>query len=160
VWIQQLGRVFAEAALLEGQPEEALSRLTEPEGEHGRREDTGSLWTLAWAQADLGNLEEAQEAASAAAAAARESKGQFALVEALIVQGMVASRMERWEEAETTLRDAISRARRIAFPFGEARALGELGGMFARAGASGEARVSLEEALGIFRRLGAMKDAE
>jgi hypothetical protein len=76
------------------------------------------------------------------------------------VQGMVRICQERWAEAERALEEGLTMARSLPYPYGEARLLHVYGEMHAKRGELGPARERLEDALAIFRRLGARKDAE
>jgi adenylate cyclase len=118
------------------------------------------LMTLAWACLMTGDLELAEEAASRAVTLAKERQQRLWLPDVFRVQGMILTRQKHWEEAAGILEEAVSLARSISYPYAEARALYEFGGMFGQKGEPGRARERLEEALGIFRRLGATKDVE
>ena len=161
MWRIHAQRLLAERDLLEGHPEAALARLLPFLAQPGARKDPGFLSTLAWAHLETGDDQAASDLAAYAVSRAARQNRQPELVEALVVQGMVAGRQRRWEEAERVLTDAISRARSVPFPFGEARALYQCGLVQDAKGEGGVARDRpLQEALAIFQRLGAKKDAE
>ncbi|MBV9280534.1 MAG: hypothetical protein JOZ41_10670, partial [Chloroflexi bacterium] len=62
--------------------------------------------------------------------------------------------------AQSVFGQALSEARDIPFPFGEARVWYEYGMMEARRGHRDEARNHLESALSLFQRLGARGEVE
>ena len=74
---------------------------------------------------------------------------------ALRAQGMALARQHRWEDAENVFAEAVSLGRQMHFPEGEAEALYAYGLMYLQKGQPAMARKRLEEALAIFRRLGA-----
>jgi uncharacterized protein HemY len=98
--------------------------------------------------------------ADEAVAYARAKSDRLNLVEALRVQALVALRQDHWAEAECTLDEALSLARSMGYPWGEARVLAVCGDLHAGKGDPAAARARLEDALTIFRRLGACKDVE
>jgi Flp pilus assembly protein TadD len=81
-------------------------------------------------------------------------------VEALRVQGLVALRQERWDDAVRVLEEALSLARRMRYHYGEARVLHVYGLLHARREESEPAGRRLEAALAICLRLGARLEAE
>jgi hypothetical protein len=93
-------------------------------------------------------------------ARAQAAGHRAALVDALWVQAMVATRQGRWEDAERTLEEGLALARSMPCPYAEGRLLHVYGQMHVAKGEPGPARQRLKTALAIFRRLGARKDAE
>jgi tetratricopeptide (TPR) repeat protein len=73
---------------------------------------------------------------------------------------MVLTRQERWADAERSFGEAVSLATSMPYPYAEAWALYEWGMLHAARGDREQAQHRLHEALEIFRRLGARKDAE
>jgi uncharacterized protein HemY len=73
----------------------------------------------------------------------------------LRVEAMVLSHGGQWGEAEGAFTEAVSLARSTSNPYAEARALHEWGRMCLQTGVPQHAQKMLEEALAIFRRLGA-----
>jgi Flp pilus assembly protein TadD len=71
---------------------------------------------LAWAHLELGEVEQAADVASRAVSRARTQGNRLSLVEALRVQGLVALRQERWDDAVQVLDEAVSLARRMRYP--------------------------------------------
>jgi tetratricopeptide (TPR) repeat protein len=153
-------RLLAERDLLQGQPAAARSRLVPLLGGPGVDEtDVAVLALLAWAHLELGELAEAEQVGAEAIARMRADNDRLDLVDALRVQAMVATRQERWPEAEQALEEGLTLARSMPCPYAEGRLLHVCGEMHAQKGAPGLARKRLEAALTIFRRLGARQDA-
>jgi tetratricopeptide (TPR) repeat protein len=148
--------------LLQGRADAARARLAPLRDRPGleERDATYLLPFLAWAHLELGEVAEAEEVVGQAIRRARAEPNQLALVEALRVQAMVATRQEEWEQAEHSLDEGLAVARSLPYPYAEARLLHVYGAMHTRKGEPGPARERLEAALAIFRRLGARKDAE
>ena len=65
-----------------------------------------------------------------------------------------------WQEAARALEEGLELTLRMPYPYAEARLLQVYGLMHAAMGERGPARERLEEALAIFRRLGAHKDVK
>jgi tetratricopeptide (TPR) repeat protein/transcriptional regulator with XRE-family HTH domain len=154
--------VLAERDLLAGQAEAARARLVlwlDPDTP--QEEDvTPLLPLLAWALLDLDELDEAAAAAWQAVALAREQGRKALLVDALRVAAMVAARQGRSAAAEGALAEGLSLARRLGYPYGEARLLLVSGELLVQMGQPEPAREHLEAASVIFGRLGARKDLE
>jgi hypothetical protein len=93
-----------------------------------------------------------------AVARAREQGRQVLLVDALRVAAMVAVQRGRWEEAEGACQEGLSLARRLGYPYGEARLLHVYGEWHAQRGQLEQTRERLGAALAIFRRMGARRD--
>jgi tetratricopeptide (TPR) repeat protein len=155
--------LLAEREILEGHPDAACGRLAP--WLNAPRQD---IWggqnlqpTLAWAYLELGEVAAAAEMVGQAITRIR-AVGYYrtVLVHALWVQAMVATRQGRWEDAERTLEEGLALARSMPYPYAEARLLHVYGQMHAQMGEPVPARERLQEALAIFRRLGARKDAE
>jgi tetratricopeptide (TPR) repeat protein/transcriptional regulator with XRE-family HTH domain len=149
--------VLAERELLEGKPQAALDRL-EPLVEGSYPEELGVvrlLPYLAWARLELREDDRAEEVALGGIERARAQGHRLALVELLRVLGMVLARRRRWEEAERAFEEAVSVARSVRYPYAEARALYEWGLMYVAKRDPRQGRNRLEEAIEIFRRLGA-----
>jgi class 3 adenylate cyclase/tetratricopeptide (TPR) repeat protein len=119
-------------------------------------DDIGYMRTLAWAHLAAGDGDEAVAFADAALREARASRSQPDLVEALAIHGMVLARQGRYEEAEWDFAEAVSLARGMSFPFGEARALEEWGRMEAARGHADLAREKLDRASTIVQGLRAV----
>ena len=118
------------------------------------------LQSLAQAYLELGRETEAQDIVAEVLSAAGAEEKLYALVEALSVQGLVLTRQRRWEEAERVLDESLWHARSLPYPFGEAQTFHAWGRMHAERGEAERARERLEEAILIFRRLGAQPYAK
>jgi uncharacterized protein HemY len=153
--------LLAERDILEGRPETARARLA-PLGDHPDALKW-SAWLLpvtAWAHLERGAVRQANDVVAQAINLARATNYRLSLVHALWVQAMVATRQERWEEAQQALEEGLPLVRGMPYPYAEARLLYVYGEMHAQQGEPEAARERLEAALAIFRRLGARKDAE
>jgi tetratricopeptide (TPR) repeat protein len=154
-------RLVAERDLVLGQPVAARSRLVPLLGGPGVDEtDVTVLVLLARAHLELGELAEAEQVVAEAIARMRADNNRLDLVDALRVQAMVASRQERWAEAEHSLEEGLTLARSMPYPYAEARLLCVDGEMHMQKEEPDQARKRLAAALAIFRRLRARKDAE
>jgi tetratricopeptide (TPR) repeat protein len=158
--LQGAHRLLGELEVLKGHPETARARL-EPLA-HGEQlpDQIGLLATLAWAQLEVGAVDQANETVASALEAAEARHNKPNLCEALRIQAMVQTRKEDWGEAQGTFDQAVSLARSLPYPYAEARALHEYGVMRIRQGNLAGARERLDEALAIFLRLGARKETE
>jgi tetratricopeptide (TPR) repeat protein len=148
--------VLAEQELLQGKADVALERL-EPLIERSDPEELGVvrlLPYLAWAYLEMGNDARAEEVVLEGIERARAQGHRLALVELLRVRGMVLAGRRRWDEAEGAFEEAVSVARSIRYPYGEARAHFEWGLMYVGRPDKKQGRDRLEEAAEIFGALG------
>jgi len=152
---------LAEYDLREGHPREALDRLTPLLDRPDLQEldVTIMLPRLAWARLDLGEGEEAATKAEEGVNRAAAQGHLIALVDALWARALVASRRGRWAEAVGALRCGLRLARRLPYPYAEARLRQIYGLMHCARGKDEAARRQLAKALEIFQRLGAGDDA-
>ncbi|HET9979335.1 MAG TPA: AAA family ATPase [Ktedonobacterales bacterium] len=151
--------------LAQSNPAAALARL-EPlvaGSDIGELGITRLLPYLAWAHAERGDYAAAERILTEGIAWATEQQHRLALVDLLTMRGKVL-RMQReqqgqarHDEAVRALDDALSMARQMSYPHAEGRALYELGRLNA---SESEGPELFEEALAIFRRLGARPDIE
>jgi tetratricopeptide (TPR) repeat protein/transcriptional regulator with XRE-family HTH domain len=157
-------KVLAYRDLLVGCPAAAHARLSELGMGANREQDRwfgpGCLALRAWALVEVGEGEQAGEVAAAAVEQARAETLRVPLTDALWIQALVATRLQRWHEAERALQEGLALARGIPYPYGEANLLRAYGEMHARRGDPEQGRAQLYEALAIFRRLGARAMAE
>jgi tetratricopeptide (TPR) repeat protein/DNA-binding XRE family transcriptional regulator len=153
--------VLAEIEIVEGRAEAASARLVPLLDRPGLQECdvTMLLPVLAWAQLELGQVDEAAETVEQALTRARPEEMRLVLVEALRVQALVAIRRERWTDARRDLGEGLALAQEITHPYAEARLLQVDGQRHAGQGEWDQAQVRLEAALTIFRRSGAVADA-
>ena len=150
---------LAQLDLLRGEPEEALKRLEPLTGDLGETPDY-LLPNLAWAYAMLGdeaNIERAVEIALTAVERARRQPGFLA--DALLVLGMVMMSADRVGDARSALEEGLDLARGWPYPYLHARILEQLALTDDHQRSTGQAHLRLEEALSIFSRLGAERDA-
>jgi tetratricopeptide (TPR) repeat protein len=151
---------LAELDVLDGRPEEAIKRL-EPLVKGDGAEHGSLLPLLAWAHLCIDDAKHIQQAAEVAERAViRVRREPCFLAEALWIKGMVLIRQGRYEGAERVLREGLALARSMPFPYAEARILVQMADVHKQRGEQEQAREQLEEALTIFRRLGARKDIE
>ena len=113
------------------------------------------LLPLAWTYLEMGDVAAAQDAADKASAEATRQRSPVGRVEALRIQGVIASRQGRWDEAEGYFRDGLQRSEEIGYPWGQARAQYGLGLMYSRMHDRERARACLDSARTMFGRLGA-----
>jgi tetratricopeptide (TPR) repeat protein len=159
-------QALAELDLLQGHPEEAIVRLEPLLDRPGFKEHdvTFLLPTLAWAHLELGDVERAQQVVTDAIERLENEGNRREMPDALRIKGIVLSRQGRWDEAEKAFEEAVSLAKGMPEPYAEARALYERGLMLRSSGRDGSMGAvperHLQDALAIFRRLGAQKDVE
>jgi tetratricopeptide (TPR) repeat protein len=151
--------LLGELEVLQGRAEAACARL-EPLITGDDPYVVPMSATLAWAYLELGEMDRAEETAQRGLTIARERQNGLWAPDVLRVQGMILARRGRWQEAEAVLREAVSLARTMPYPYAEARALYECGMMHIRREDPQAARQPLQDAVAIFRRLGAQKDLE
>jgi len=130
------------------------------------------LPVLAWAQLELGAVEQGLALAREAERQARERQTLLYLPEALRIEGMVLTRLARHpeghpegtpegtREGSRVLSEGRERAVAMPNPYTEARILVELGLLNRQEGKGERAEEQLTESLAIFQRLGARKDIE
>jgi tetratricopeptide (TPR) repeat protein len=154
--------VLAEIEIRQGQPgaarERLLPLLAEPRVEV--RDIAFMLPKLVWAHLELGEVATAGRAADEAVAYMRARSDRLNLVEALRVQALVACRQEQWDGATQALKEGISLAQDMPYPYAEGRLLQVQGQLHLQRGEPDLAGAHLEAALAIFRRLGARNHAE
>jgi len=152
--------LLAELDLVGGHPENALERLEPLLIVLLPQEHVHMLPALAWAYIELGRDAAAHETATSAVVAAREHTEWLTLLDALRVYALVTTRRGEYEEAARAVEEGLALARRMPYPYAEARLLYVHGQLHARRGEPEPARRQLEAALAIFRRLGARRDAK
>jgi tetratricopeptide (TPR) repeat protein len=141
-----------------GRPEEAIARL-EPIVE--RRRAAGRPWyptVYAWALLELGNEERAADALRGARQLANASTSRTGLPPLLLQSAKLGVRQGRLDDAMRHLEEGLAIAQEIGLPYQEALLQEEYGRMHAARGEREQARARLENALAIFRRLGALTD--
>ncbi|HZU14732.1 MAG TPA: AAA family ATPase [Chloroflexota bacterium] len=154
-YLRELQALLAERDVLEGNPANALSRLRGMVGSPGWDEHLSFLVALAATSVEAGDLDTAQDSIIKVVAQATQQRLPLVLADAHRVQGAIGRKRGDWENAQSHLERAVSLARDITYPWGEARALGECGQLYARLGRTAEAREHFQAAAAIFGRLGA-----
>jgi tetratricopeptide (TPR) repeat protein/transcriptional regulator with XRE-family HTH domain len=149
--VPKLHALLAARDLWQGQADAALARL-EP---LASQFDHDELMILAEAYIAMGNAARADEVVTSGVERAAAQNLRLAVADWRRLQGMLLAEQGRWEEAEPVFRDGCALASAIPYPFGKARILYEWGRSCLKTGAPAEARSRLEDALAIFRRLGA-----
>jgi class 3 adenylate cyclase/tetratricopeptide (TPR) repeat protein len=151
--IREVEGLRSERDILQGEFEAALARLEPLLKTPGWEEHLNFLLPLAWARLEMGDADGASSAADKAAAEAARQKSPVGQIETLRMQGIIASRQSRWNDAEHCFSQALRRSKEISYPWGEARALYGLGLMHARKG--DDAGECLTRSAALFRSLGA-----
>jgi tetratricopeptide (TPR) repeat protein len=146
--------LLAEKDLLQGRSDAALARL-EPLLDRPQAAEHLNLLTVTWAYLEQGDLVRAQYMMTRAMTQATVWQDRTWKGETMRVQGMVQSRQGEWAGAAHSFEEALSLARSMTMPYLEGRILYEWGRMYAAREAPQQAQERLEEALVIFRRLGA-----
>jgi len=165
--VEEAHAALAELELLMGKPEQARDRLRGLVNEEGTNLPL-LLPVLAWAQLELGAVEQGLALAREAERQARERQTLLYLPEALRIEGMVLTRLARHpeghpegtREGSRVLSEGRERAVAMPNPYTEARILVELGLLNRQEGKGERAEEQLTESLAIFQRLGARKDIE
>jgi tetratricopeptide (TPR) repeat protein len=154
--------LLAERDLLACHPEAACERLA-PLLDPPDQQDvavTRTLPLLAWAYCDLGEQDRAEALAKQAVQLAERQDQRLALVDALRISALVASRTGRWPEAAAALEDAIARSHAMPYPYAEAKALYVYGLLYLESGEPEQARKRFEAARAILGSLGERLYAE
>jgi tetratricopeptide (TPR) repeat protein len=156
LWIEDARSVLAELDILKGHPEAALAHLQPLLDRPGVDEDLGFLSpVLAWAYGELGDTKRAEETVQAAGARTAVSCSPLVLMYWRRIHGVILAQQEQWEEAGHAFADALSMSQRVPCPYAEARTLSEWARSHLRRGERKRARERSDEALTIFKRLGA-----
>jgi class 3 adenylate cyclase/tetratricopeptide (TPR) repeat protein len=136
---------WAELELLQGHAKAAVERLEPWAGREGGYQVQIET-TLAWALLQSGEEDRAARLAEETVTRGRAQGETLVLTDALCVRGMILRKQGKPDEAAPILDEALELARSLPYPYAEARILVEMG--------------RHQEALEIFRRLGAAKDIE
>lgn len=155
-----LGHAFlAEMDLIRDRPQMALERLDQVLGpEDIDKEDstlTVALYFSAWAHLECGNLAEAESRVQLAVKRLSEENALIELLTAQRVVGMVMAAKGDFDAAAEVLDQTVAAAHQVHAPHAEACSLYERGMIQLRQGKRDEALSRLNEALRIFRELGA-----
>ncbi len=146
----------AERDLLEGHPAMARDRIEPWLDAPGQEEGdvTAMLPFLAWAYLNLGDQSRAEALVAASVRRATRAQNDNALVDALRVQGIVATRADRFAQAEEALTRAIALGERMPYPHTVMKCLYAYGQLEITRGHPEQAHERLEAALAICSRLG------
>jgi transcriptional regulator with XRE-family HTH domain len=144
---------LAEADLLAGAAETArrcLAALFQAPGPLAGEEALNAALLLAWAEGALGQMEQAGDRLASALAAAKP----LYRVDALRIQGLLATMRGAWEVAAAALDEALGRSGAMPYPYAEVKALWAYGRLEAARGDSAAAHAYFAQALVICERLG------
>jgi tetratricopeptide (TPR) repeat protein len=153
--LREIQGLLAEWDLLRGDAEQALTRLQPLLNSQGWEDHLHFLLSLASTYLGTGDLPRAEDVVTKAWAVALRDRVPLGQVEALRVQGAIAARACRWEEAESRFQRGLTRASEACYPWGEARILYERGLAHTRKGESLLAKEDLGRARTLFEKLGA-----
>jgi tetratricopeptide (TPR) repeat protein len=151
---------LAELDVLEGRPEDAITRLRPYITSELAWDYAVTFWSaLAAAYLEVEDLQQAQADAEQAVAEARSSGAWLYGIWALQVQGMVRARRGDHDLAQASYEEGLRRARAMPFPYGEARLLHAQGLLDRQRRNEAAARARFSDALAIAEILGAERDA-
>ena len=151
---------LAELDVLEGRPQDAISRLRPYIGSELAWQYAVTFWSaLAAGYLELDDLQQARAAAGQAVSVARQSGAWVYGIRALQVQGMVQARRGDHDLAEATYQEGLERARAMPFPYGEARLLNAQGRLDRQQRNDAAAHARFSDALAIVKALGAEREA-
>jgi tetratricopeptide (TPR) repeat protein len=157
-YIADTGRVLAERDLVAGRATEARTQLQELLSLPGVRTHAAgaalALPNLAWAEAEVGEVERAAATVEEGITAIEAAHYQLFLPEALRIRALIAAKQQRWEAADADLTRAIEMAQAMPYPYAEAKALYVYGQLHAARGEPEYAREKYQAALAICVRLG------
>jgi tetratricopeptide (TPR) repeat protein len=153
--------LLAQLDVHEGHPQAAIDGLIPLLDRPGLEECdvTTLLPVLAWAQLELGRLDEAAATVEQVLARARREAMRLVLVEALRVRALIALRRGQWSTAAGSLEEGLVLARAMPHPYAEARLLHVYGRLHVGQDEPALARERLEAALALFTGLSARSDA-
>jgi tetratricopeptide (TPR) repeat protein/transcriptional regulator with XRE-family HTH domain len=154
--LQLAHAALAERDLLAGRPETACARL-----EHlvERLQAAPGIMTralpvLAWAYLERGDDNRAAKIVQDAVTNATSGSQRLALVEALRVRGMIATRQQRWAAGKAALEEALALSQATPYPYAEARIQYTFGVFYLERSELTPARIHLQSAQDICKRLG------
>ena len=154
--LRDVQRVLAELDLLQGNPSSARDRLLPLLDREGLVElgVNPLLPLLVWAHLDLDEIEAAEAMAMQTVARFRTQYDHLDVVDALRMEAAVWIRQRRWDEAEDALEEALVLARKMPYPYAEAKALATYGDLLVAHGQPEQARDQYSTALMVLRTLG------
>jgi tetratricopeptide (TPR) repeat protein len=157
-YIANSGRLLAERDLVAGRAAQARTHLQELLSLPGVRTHAAgaalALPYLAWAEAEVGEVEQAATTVEDGITAIADAHYELFLPEALRIRALIATKQQRWEAAEVDVVQAIELAQAMPCLWAEAKALYAYGQMHVAKGALEQAREKYREALSICDQLG------
>jgi tetratricopeptide (TPR) repeat protein/transcriptional regulator with XRE-family HTH domain len=156
--------LLAERDLLTGHPEKARERLVALVEESMEAE--GLTITefvrpaLIWADIELGHLNRAKGMLERLIERVEEAHHVGTMPMTFWLDGMIATRETRWEDAERSLEKGLALTTSMPYPHMEGRLLTAYGQMHVKRGELQPGREKLEAAVIVLRRLGAHPDVE
>lgn len=151
--------LLAQQDVHEGRPEEAIARLERVRERTRQAGREVPQWELGWALLAAGQVEQAADHLQGIGEH-NLFEGRVEMPDLLRVLAMLARRQERWADAERSLEDGLTLAREIGMPYTEALLLQEYSHLHVARGQPKAARACLQDALAVFRRLGANPHVE
>jgi tetratricopeptide (TPR) repeat protein len=149
---------LAERDLVAGRAAEARTHLQELLSLPGARTHAASgalaLPYLAWAEAEVGEVEQAAVTVEDGIAWIAAAHFQLFLPDALRIRALIAAKQRRWDAAATDVVRAIEMAQAMPYPHAEAKALYVYGLLHAAKGEPKRACKRYQAALAICERLG------
>lgn len=127
---------LAERDLMDGKPEEARIRL-EPlvaGADYRMSNVTEALALLGWAYLELGDERQGELLAAASVKRVSATGQQCVLADVLRIQVLVAAHEGKWQDALAGVAEALSLARKLSYPYAEAKALYVSGQLSTRRG--------------------------
>jgi tetratricopeptide (TPR) repeat protein len=109
---------------------------------------------VGWAMLESSDSDDALTTVEQGCELAAATGSRLALVDGLTCLARAQARLCDWSAAERSLDDALELARKIAYPYAEARALSAYGELWAARADPARARVQFARAIAIFERLG------
>jgi tetratricopeptide (TPR) repeat protein/transcriptional regulator with XRE-family HTH domain len=159
---------LAELDLLDGRPQDAVTRLDPVTSGHPVPATEDLTWSyavqllsvLAAAHLETGDLDRARAYVGRAVAEARRMGAWVQGSRALEVQGMIHARDGHYDLARASYQEALHRAGAMPFPYGQARLLRAHGLLDRQQQDEAAAHAKFAQALAILERLGADQDAD
>jgi tetratricopeptide (TPR) repeat protein/transcriptional regulator with XRE-family HTH domain len=147
---------LAERDLLAGRPEPARARLEQLVAHLQAAPGMVAriLPLLAWSYLELGDGARAAEVVQDAVTSAASGQERLALVEALRIRGLIATRQQRWAAGKAALAEALALSQAMPYPYAEARILYTFGVYRLEHGEFMLASVHFQAARDICARLG------
>ena len=158
---------LAELDLLDGRPQEAITRLNPVTAGHLAPATENLTWgctvqllsTLAAAYLEIADLGRARAYAGRAVAEARRMEAWVQGIHALEVQGMIHARDGHHDLARAAYQEGLHRATVMPFPYGQAKLLYSCGLLDRQQQDHAAAHAKFTQALAILEHLGADQDA-